>query len=152
MLFTSRICRVLDFHLIDRINDSSGASVIVSDPVPEICACILNVSGSLDSVAKAFGLIVRLINWEPFDHPSKPGSLATSLYFIQSHSWMRPAIEGYGISKIEEVSAASLAFHSMGALSVTGVADAVHLATYYIGSAIRHARPPHGTIWMPSCL
>jgi poly(rC)-binding protein 2/3/4 len=55
---------------------------------------------------KAFGLIVRRINDEPFDVPSLPGSRAVTIKFMIPNSRMGSVI-GKGGSKIKEIQEAS---------------------------------------------
>ena len=55
---------------------------------------------------KAFGLIVRRINDEPFDKASVPGSRAVTIKFMIPNSRMGSVI-GKGGSKIKEIQDAS---------------------------------------------
>jgi heterogeneous nuclear rnp K-like protein 2 len=57
-------------------------------------------------VLKAFGLIVRRINDEPFDVPSVPGSRAVTIKFMIPNSRMGSVIGKQG-SKIKEIQDAS---------------------------------------------
>ncbi|WVQ76070.1 hypothetical protein IAR50_005707 [Cryptococcus sp. DSM 104548] len=130
---------------VNEIRDKSSARVTVSESIPGNPERILNVSGPLDAVAKAFGLIVRRINDEPFDVPSVPGSRAVTIKFIIPNSRMGSVI-GKGGSKIKEIQEASgarlnaseamLPGSTERVLSVSGVADAVHIAVYYIGTIL----------------
>ena len=61
---------------VNEIREKSGARVTISESIPGNPERILNVFGALDAVSKAFGLIVRRINDEPFDVASVPGSRA----------------------------------------------------------------------------
>ena len=61
---------------------------------------------SVSNVEKAFGLIVRRINDEPFDKPSVPGSRAVTIKFMIPNSRMGSVI-GKGGSKIKEIQDAS---------------------------------------------
>jgi poly(rC)-binding protein 2/3/4 len=95
---------------------------MVSESIPGNPERILNVSGPLDAVSKvcpviprfdifidilkAFGLIVRRINDEPFDKPSVPGSRAVTIKFMIPNSRMGSVI-GKGGSKIKEIQDAS---------------------------------------------
>lgn len=127
------------------LQEKSSARVTVSESIPGNPERILNVSGPLDAVAKAFGLIVRRINDEPFDVPSVPGSRAVTIKFIIPNSRMGSVI-GKGGSKIKEIQEASgarlnaseamLPGSTERVLSVSGVADAVHIAVYYIGTIL----------------
>lgn len=129
----------------DTSQEKSSARVTVSESIPGNPERILNVSGPLDAVAKAFGLIVRRINDEPFDVPSVPGSRAVTIKFIIPNSRMGSVI-GKGGSKIKEIQEASgarlnaseamLPGSTERVLSVSGVADAVHIAVYYIGTIL----------------
>jgi len=122
---------------------------MVSDSIPGNPERILNVSGPLDAVSKAFGLIVRRINDEPFDVPSVPGSRAVTIKFMIPNSRMGSVIGKQG-SKIKEIQDASgarlnasegmLPGSTERVLSVAGVADAIHIATYYIGNILIEAQ------------
>ena len=108
---------------VNEIRDKSSARVMVSESIPGNPERILNVSGPLDAVSKvcplkmytlllltrrrkAFGLIVRRINDEPFDKPSVPGSRAVTIKFMIPNSRMGSVI-GKGGSKIKEIQDAS---------------------------------------------
>ncbi|KAF9053954.1 eukaryotic type KH-domain (KH-domain type I) [Hymenopellis radicata] len=134
---------------VNEIRDKSGARVVVSESIPGNPERILNVSGPLDAVSKAFGLIVRRINDEPFDQPSVPGSRAVTIKFMIPNSRMGSVIGKQG-SKIKEIQDASgarlnasegmLPGSTERVLSVAGVADAIHIATYYIGNILIEAQ------------
>ncbi|KIJ26439.1 hypothetical protein M422DRAFT_232799 [Sphaerobolus stellatus SS14] len=133
---------------VNEIRQKSGARVMVSESIPGNPERILNVSGPLDAVSKAFGLIVRRINDEPFDVPSVPGSRAVTIKFMIPNSRMGSVI-GKGGAKIKEIQDASgarlnasegmLPGSTERVLSVAGVADAIHIATYYIGNILIEA-------------
>ncbi|KAF8350509.1 hypothetical protein F5887DRAFT_939557 [Amanita rubescens] len=134
---------------VNEIRERSGARVVVSESIPGNPERILNVSGPLDAVSKAFGLIVRRINDEPFDVPSVPGSRAVTIKFMIPNSRMGSVIgkQGCKIKEIQEASGARLnASEGMlpgsteRVLSVAGVADAIHIATYYIGNILIEAQ------------
>ncbi|KAG2020050.1 cytoplasmic protein [Coprinopsis cinerea AmutBmut pab1-1] len=133
---------------VNEIREKSGARVMVSESIPGNPERILNVSGPLDAVSKAFGLIVRRINDEPFDVPSVPGSRAVTIKFMIPNSRMGSVIgkAGCKIKEIQDASGARLnASEGMlpgsteRVLSVAGVADAIHIATYYIGNILIEA-------------
>ncbi|CAA7271497.1 unnamed protein product [Cyclocybe aegerita] len=134
---------------VNEIREKSGARVMVSESIPGNPERILNVSGPLDAVSKAFGLIVRRINDEPFDVPSVPGSRAVTIKFMIPNSRMGSVIGKQG-SKIKEIQDASgarlnasegmLPGSTERVLSVAGVADAIHIATYYIGNILLEAQ------------
>ncbi|KAI0780427.1 hypothetical protein BD413DRAFT_600053 [Trametes elegans] len=133
---------------VNEIREKSGARVVVSESIPGNPERVLNVSGPLDAVSKAFGLIVRRINDEPFDKPSVPGSRAVTIKFMIPNSRMGSVI-GKGGTKIKEIQEASgarlnasetmLPGSTERLLSVSGVADAIHIATYYIGNILIEA-------------
>ncbi|KAL9940766.1 hypothetical protein V8E36_000254 [Tilletia maclaganii] len=130
---------------INEVRDKSGARLNISETVVGNPERILTVSGQLDAVSKAFGLIVRRINDEPFDQPSVPGSRAVTIRFIVPNSRMGSVIGKQG-SKIKEIQEASGARLTAGeqmlpgsterVLSISGVADAVHIAVYYVGTIL----------------
>ncbi|KAJ3712252.1 hypothetical protein C8R42DRAFT_594855 [Lentinula raphanica] len=148
---------------VNEIREKSGARVMVSESIPGNPERILNVSGPLDAVSKAFGLIVRRINDEPFDVPSVPGSRAVTIKFMIPNSRMGSVIGRQG-SKIKEIQDASgarlnasegmLPGSTERVLSVAGVADAIHIATYYIGNILIEAQerlpPASGSSYRPS--
>lgn len=88
---------------------------------------------------------MRRINDEPFDQPSVPGSKAVTIRFIVPNSRMGSVIGKQG-SKIKEIQEASGARLTAGeamlpgsterVLSISGVADAVHIAVYYVGTIL----------------
>lgn len=130
---------------INEIRELSNARLNISESIPSNPERILTVSGALDAVSKAFGLIVRRIHDEPFDEPSLPGSRAVTIRLIIPNSRMGSVIGKQG-SKIKEIQEASGARLNAGEtmlpgsteriLSVTGVADAVHIAVYYVGTIL----------------
>ena len=64
---------------IKEIREKAGAKVSVTEAQPGTMERVLMVSGPLDAVSKAYGLIVRKINDEPYDQPSVPGSRAVTI-------------------------------------------------------------------------
>ena len=91
---------------INEIRDKSGAKLTISESIPGNPERIMSVAGQLDAVSKAFGLIVRRINDEPFDQASLPGSRAVTIKFIVPNSRMGSVI-GKGGVKIKEIQEAS---------------------------------------------
>ncbi|GAA5887355.1 hypothetical protein JCM6882_002503 [Rhodosporidiobolus microsporus] len=145
---------------IIEIRDKSGAKINITEAVPGNPERIMSVSGALDAVSKAFGLIVRRINDEPFDVPSVPGSRAVTIRFIIPNSRMGSVIGKAG-SKIKEIQEASgarlqaseamLPGSSERVLSVSGVADAIHIAVYYIGTVLQeHPSTSSNSSYRPS--
>ncbi|BGP30632.1 PAB1 binding protein [Rhodotorula toruloides] len=130
---------------IGEIREKSGAKLNITESVAGNPERIMSVTGPLDAVSKAFGLIVRRINDEPFDVPSVPGSRAVTIRFIIPNSRMGSVIgkAGSKIKEIQEASGARLqASEAMlpgsteRVLSVSGVADAIHIAVYYVGTVL----------------
>lgn len=64
---------------IKEIREKAGAKVSVTEAQAGNVERVLMVSGPLDAVSKAYGLIVRKINDEPYDQPSVPGSRAVTI-------------------------------------------------------------------------
>lgn len=145
---------------INEVREKSGARATISEAVPGNAERILSVAGPLDAVSKAFGLIVRRINDEPFDVPSVPGSRAVTIRFIVPNSRMGSVIGKAG-SKIKEIqdmsgarvqaSEALLPGSTERVLSISGVADAVHIAVYYVGMILveNQERMPMNTSYRP---
>ncbi|OAV87437.1 hypothetical protein PTTG_06438 [Puccinia triticina 1-1 BBBD Race 1] len=145
---------------INEVREKSGARATISEAVPGNAERILSVAGPLDAVSKAFGLIVRRINDEPFDVPSVPGSRAVTIRFIVPNSRMGSVIGKAG-SKIKEIqdmsgarvqaSEALLPGSTERVLSISGVADAVHIAVYYVGMILvdNQERMPPNTSYRP---
>ncbi|GAA5991361.1 hypothetical protein JCM11641_007563 [Rhodosporidiobolus odoratus] len=144
---------------VNEIRDKSGAKVTITEAVSGNPERIMGVAGPLDAVSKAFGLIVRRINDEPFDVPSVPGSRAVTIRFIIPNSRMGSVIgkAGAKIKEIQEASGARLQASeamlpgsSERVLSVSGVADAIHIAVYYIGTVMQeHPAATQNTSYRP---
>ncbi|KAF3936722.1 hypothetical protein ABW19_dt0201276 [Dactylella cylindrospora] len=106
---------------------------------------ILTVSGGVDAVAKAFGLIVRTINSEPLGSASTQNSKTFPLRLLIPHILIGSII-GKGGMRIREIQDASgarlnasdscLPLSTERSLIVLGVADAVHIATYYVATTL----------------
>lgn len=98
-----------------------------------------------DAVAKAFGLIIRTLNQEPLEHSSTPQSKTYPLRLLIPHILIGSIIgkQGVRIREIQEASGARLnasesclPLSTERSLVVLGVADAVHIATYYVASTL----------------
>ncbi|KAF2144713.1 uncharacterized protein K452DRAFT_285031 [Aplosporella prunicola CBS 121167] len=127
------------------IRRMSGAKCTVSDYSRGAVERILTVSGLVDAVAKAFGLIIRTLNNEPLEAPSTPQSKTYPLRLLIPHILIGSIIgkSGVRIREIQEASGARLnasdsclPLSTERSLVVLGVADAVHIATYYVGSTL----------------
>ena len=90
---------------------------------------------------KAFGLIIRTLNNEPLDSPSTSQSKTYPLRLLIPHILIGSIIgkDGVRIREIQEASGARLnasdaclQLSTERSLVILGVADAVHIATYYV--------------------
>ncbi|KAK7416008.1 PAB1 binding protein [Neonectria punicea] len=130
---------------VSNIRKLSNAKCTVSDYQKGAVERILTVSGIVDAVAKAFGLIIRTLNNEPLSEPSTASSKTYPLRLLIPHILIGSII-GKGGARIREIQEASgarlnasdscLPMSSERSLVVMGVADAVHIATYYVGSTL----------------
>lgn len=130
---------------VTQIRKLAGAKCTVSEYSRGAVERILTVSGLVDAVAKAFGLIIRTLNQEPLEAPSTPQSKTYPLRLLIPHILIGSIIgkQGVRIREIQEASGARLnasesclPLSTERSLVVLGVADAVHIATYYIGSTL----------------
>lgn len=94
---------------------------------------------------QAFGLIIRTLNNEALDAPSTAQSKTYPLRLLIPHILIGSIIgkSGVRIREIQEASGARLnasdsylPLSTERSLVVLGVADAVHIATYYVGSTL----------------
>lgn len=130
---------------VSKIRQMSNAKCTVSDYQKGAIERILTVSGSVDAVAKAFGLIIRTLNNEPLAEASNPQSKTYPLRLLIP-SILIGSIIGKGGARIKEIQEASgarlnasdsvLPLSTERSLVVMGVADAVHIATYYVASTL----------------
>lgn len=130
---------------VTKIRQMAGAKCTVSEYSRGAVERILTVSGPVDAVAKAFGLIIRTLNREPLEQPSTPQSRTYPLRLLIPHILIGSIIgkQGVRIREIQEASGARLnasesclPLSTERSLVVLGVADAVHIATYYVGSTL----------------
>lgn len=130
---------------VSQIRKMSGAKCTVSDYQKGAVERILTVSGVVDAAAKAFGLIIRTLNNEPLEAPSNAQSKTYPLRLLIPHILIGSIIGkgGVRIREIQEASGArlnasdsTLPLSTERSLVVLGVADAVHIATYYVGSTL----------------
>ena len=130
---------------VSQIRKMAGAKCTVSEYNRGAVERVLTVSGLVDAVAKAYGLIIRTINQEPLAEPSTPQSKTYPLRLLIPHILIGSIIgkQGVRIREIQELSGARLnasesclPLCTERSLVVLGVADAVHIAAYYIGSTL----------------
>ncbi|KAG8630838.1 hypothetical protein KVT40_002457 [Elsinoe batatas] len=131
---------------VSLIRKLSGAKCTVSEYSRGAVERILTVSGLVDAVAKAFGLIIRTLNNEPMESPSTPESKTYPLRLLIPHILIGSIIGkgGVRIREIQEASGARLnasdqclPLSTERSLVVLGVADAIHIATFYVGSTLK---------------
>lgn len=101
--------------------------------------------GKLTLRYQAFGLIIRTLNNEPLEEASSPQSKTYPLRLLVPHILIGSIIgkSGSRIREIQEASGARLnasgsclPLSTERSLVVLGVADAVHIATYYIANTL----------------
>src|SRR2546427_11442721 len=94
---------------------------------------------------QAFSLIIRTLNNEPMDSPSTSQSKTYPLRLLIPHILIGSIIgkSGVRIREIQEESGARLnasdaclPLSTERSLVILGVADAVHIATYYVGKTL----------------
>ena len=132
-------------EIVTQIRRLSGAKCTVSDYSRGAVERILTVSGQVDAVSKAFGLIVRTLNQEDLETPSTSTSKAYPMRLLIPHILIGSIIgkAGVRIREIQEASNAKLnasdtLLPNSGerSLIVLGVADAVHIAVYYVAQTL----------------
>lgn len=129
---------------VNRIKSETNTRINVSDNINGVMERVIFVRGKCEEVARAFGKIVRAINNES-DDDSNERSLPLVVNLLIPHHFMGCIIgrQGSRLHEIEDLSAArlmaspqQLPMSNDRILSLTGVADAIHIATYYIGQTI----------------
>jgi poly(rC)-binding protein 2/3/4 len=130
---------------VTQIRRMSGAKCTVSDYSRGAVERILTVSGQVDAVSKAFGLIVRTLNQEDIEAPSTTASKSYPMRLLIPHILIGSIIgkAGVRIREIQEASNAKLnASDTMlpnsgeRSLVILGVADAIHIAVYYVAQTL----------------
>lgn len=130
---------------VTQIRRLSGAKCTVSDYMRGAVERILTVIGPVDAVSKAFGLIVRTVNNESLEAPSTSNSKSYPLRLLIPNLLIGAVIgrSGARIREIQDASNAklnasdnTLPMSSERSLVVMGVADAVHIAVYYIAQTL----------------
>ncbi|KAG5420001.1 PBP2 [Candida metapsilosis] len=130
---------------INHLREKADVKILISDNIKNVPERIITVKGTAENVAKAFGLIVRTILGEPEDTPADLNSQQYNLKLLIPNAIIGFVIgkQGLKFREIEENSAAKLkaAEHPLAGstdrvLSVLGVADAIHIAVYFIAEVI----------------
>ncbi|KAH7107970.1 hypothetical protein BKA62DRAFT_680557 [Auriculariales sp. MPI-PUGE-AT-0066] len=140
---------------IAQTRNFSSARILISEAVFGSTERILNVSGQIENVAKAFGLIAKRLTDEPSDQLSSSTSRPITLRLVIPHQRMG-CIIGKGGAAVKEIQEASGAVLKAGdqtlpgsterILSIVGVADSIHIATYHIAKALLQAQTFHGSV------
>lgn len=128
---------------IAKIRHACGVQLNVSEHVASGPDRVVHIHGSAENVAKAAGLIVRTFFGEDFEAPSSPESAPYQMRILMPDEVMGALIgrRGKRFREIEEQSAAQLKafdrklpYSDDRYLIVFGVADAVHIAVYYLAT------------------
>ncbi|SGZ49029.1 CIC11C00000002196 [Sungouiella intermedia] len=134
---------------ISHIREKANVRVYVSENLKNVPERVVSVKGSSENVARAFGLIARIILEEPEDEPASIMSKLYNLKLLVPHPMVGYIIgkSGSKFREIEENSAAKLKaseqplpYSTDRVLSVTGVGDAIHIAIYYISQVMLEHR------------
>lgn len=130
---------------ITHIREKANVRIFISENLKNVPERVVSVKGSSENVARAFGLITRTILEEPEDEPASIMSKLYNMKLLVPHPMVGYVIgkSGSKFREIEENSAAKLKaaeqqlpFSTDRVLSVTGVADAIHIAIYYISQVM----------------
>ncbi|SCU77977.1 LADA_0A03158g1_1 [Lachancea dasiensis] len=133
---------------ISKMKSETHTRINVSDNIRGVPERVIFIRGRCEDVAKVFGMIVRAINGEKGGEPAQ-NSIPLTINVLVPHHMMGCVIgrQGLRLREIEELSAAKLStgpqtlpMSNDRILSVTGVADAIHIATYYLGQTILNHR------------
>ncbi|SCU83990.1 LAME_0C07690g1_1 [Lachancea meyersii CBS 8951] len=149
---------------ISKMKTETNTRINVSDNIRGVPERVIFIRGRCEDVAKVFGLIVRAINDEKAGD-STQNSTPLTLNLLVPHHMMGCVIgrQGSRLREIEELSAAklmagpqTLPMSNDRILCVTGVADAIHIATYYVGQTILNHKPSFAAkkciFYLPSAL
>jgi predicted RNA-binding protein YlqC (UPF0109 family) len=140
---------------VAEIREQSGARLNVSENVPGAHERVLTVIGPLDTVAKAFSLVaLKFVQEQQSNVDAKQRHTAIKL--LVPHARMGSIIGKAG-SKIKEVQDASgakinateelLPNSTERIVTIQGVVDSVHIATYHIGAVLQdHPERAAGTV------
>lgn len=134
---------------ISHIKETSNTRINVSENIRGVTERVIHVRGPAENVAKAFGLMTRAILDEEEGIPSTADSKHLTLRLLIPHQVIGYVIgkQGARFREIEDNSAAKLnaSSHSMPfstdrCLTILGVADSIHIATYYVAQTVLEHR------------
>lgn len=135
---------------IKHVKEATSSKVNVSENLRGVHERVVHVRGNIEAVSAAFGLLARVLVDEPEGVPSSRDSACLTVQLLVPHQYMGYVIgkSGSKFKEIENASAATLIaspstmpLSTDRCLSVTGVADAVHIAVYYIAQVILQYKP-----------
>lgn len=131
---------------ISRIKSMTNTRINVSENVRGVPERVVYVRGSCENVARAFGMIVRSFNDKGSDNNDENfEDIPTAINLLISHHLMGVVIGKHGsrLKEVEELSAARLTampeqlmMSNDRILAIEGVADAIHIATFYVAQTI----------------
>lgn len=130
---------------IKHLREKANVRIDVSENLKNTPERIVTVRGPAENVAKAFGLLVRIILDEPEDEPALELSKPFNLKILIPHPLIGFIIgkQGAKFREIEDKSAAKLKaaevplpYLTDRILSIVGVADAVHIAVFYVAQVV----------------
>ncbi|KAJ3412720.1 hypothetical protein HDV05_000348 [Chytridiales sp. JEL 0842] len=137
------------------IRDQSGARLSISDNIPNGLERVMTLTGALDTVAKAFSLVAYKLA-EEAQSSLEVKQRHTQVRLLVPHIRMGSIIGKTG-SKIKEIQDASGArLHATEELlpnstermvTINGVVDSIHIATYHIGHVLQDAERAAGTVY-----
>lgn len=150
---------------INKLKEQTSTKVNVSPNIRGVPERVIHVKGSCENVGKAFGKIARIIiekdsknnanqsssslDSEASQNSSDAEDTTLILNLLISHALMGSVIGkgGSQLREIEERSAAKLyaspnqlMMSNDRILSITGVPDAIHIATYYVAQSLLNCR------------
>ncbi|CCD26717.1 KH domain-containing protein NDAI_0I01480 [Naumovozyma dairenensis CBS 421] len=153
---------------ISRIKNETSTRINVSENIRGVPERVIYIKGSCENAAKACGQIARVIsttndkstttasNDGTDNEPSsvvvdddKPSKVLTTINLLLSHHLIGYIIGKHGLrlKEIEDLSAAKLSASrdqlvpsNDRILTVTGVPDAIHIATFYMGQTLLNCK------------
>lgn len=141
-------------EMISKIKQQTNSRINVSDNSKGIPERVIYIRGTCENVAKAFGMIVRAIlgrnttNSNSSSNNVNVENIPITINILVPHHMMGCIIgkQGSHLREIEDLSAArlfaspqQLIVSNDRMLSITGVADAIHIASFYIGQSLLNA-------------